>query len=512
VRTPCRTTFAIDGNDASRVTLPSGWTTTQDQLTSMLLAPLSSRPMRRVPKHLQGGDKHRKALQSQRSLRALRAKLLNATRWEIIENGFDNGAGLYRISIPYFLLPGGAALAMMNVIERQGTLQCRLVGDGQYLLPRLEVVRSLDGTRLPDDPEDDRFPRRSFDERHYLEEIDWKTGRVQGLSLRKTNLLRRVGVPSDVNQAYRAAIANFLQTNRHSRYARLNRHVAGGRMSHKFNDDTLTVPTSPAERCWLLFGSKGDLLWREIRFPAVDSPQIRPGDVATLDGRPVDRLLTASHRALGLVSPTRWWLRDQPPASVKLDVDGAKFVQVFEDEGVSQTRNALGLAASFPLGADDLVVIRHERGLILNAAHPVTAAADAESVKAWNGRIDGRLPFADHSQFVRNRHDAASWLLAVLKRIGAPKWSSARERKPDVILYWRACVESQASFIQHCLDLVALQSRPVARLCVVDQSRWKDPADVFVLTTTGLTFTTVARLRDAMELSDIRPSDQLRSG
>jgi Histidine kinase-, DNA gyrase B-, and HSP90-like ATPase len=477
--TPCVTTFSSAVNDKKPLILGQGRTTTPEQLTQVLLASLREYRRQPIPKHLRGGEEYSRTTRYSESLEKARKSAAKATRWKVVEGELEGRTGRYRICLPYFALPGGIALVIMNIAEDSGRIRCFEIGRGQYIIPHLKSDRALDGILLPPPPPDelDHMPR-SLKGKHYLGQIDWRTARTRHVSLRRTLVTPSTAAESahkGFRKFQRDLILDFLRENSSSVYARLNRHIA--------EVDIESIPISPSERWWLSYGVKGELLWRELHFPATDSTFRAPGRSFRLGGVSVDTILTPGHRALGLDSPQRWWLREQSPARLCVEPDGSRFAQVFESHLVEDNPVAFGLATSFPPGASRIVLVNYWwRGNIFNADHPLVTAATREEVAAWGKRLDDRLPIGEHRGFLTTRSQTASWLLAIVRRLGGTRWSPFNERNPaDPSAYWTTIVENDPSLITEVLQIVFDRPDKVMPLCIIDQSSLRDLSEGIVV-------------------------------
>jgi hypothetical protein len=502
VRTPCITTFTRSANDNDPLVLQQGWTTTQDQLTQVLLASLRESPQSPVPAHLRGGEEFRRAIRSRESLAKARKSALTATHWKVFEDELEGDSGRYRICLPYFLLPGGIALVLMQVVEENGQIRCFQIGGGQYLIPRLRSEHALDGILLPPPPDDGfgHFPS-DLDGNHYMEQLDFRTARTSNVPLRRNKILLSAASPS-AYRSFHDLVVDFMRENSSSVYARLNRHIA--------KIDVTSLPVSSSERWWLSYGSDGNLLWRELSFPATDSTFCAPGRRLLLDGVAVDMILKPAHRALGLVSPQEWWLREQSPARLCVEPDGSRFAQVFSDHLSDNDETDPGLSALFPSGASKLVLVHYEsRGCILNVAHPVATEATRDEAAAWDKRLDERLPLIEHRSVLTTRPQVASWLLAILRRMRVSSWTRSRERPVNAEAYWTVITEKDPELVLDAFRLAFDEPDEATPLCVVDQSSWRDPPTLYQLNAAGMEKRTISGVQSVEGLWHLDPSHRL---
>ena len=189
-----------------------------------------------------------------------RRQMNSAVKWAVDEGSLPDGAGRYRIRLPYFELPGGRSLALMNMAER------RAAG------PEVKARSSWCGMGL----ETGGFAAEWLWTTDV--EIDWRSQQAGQVSVD-----RRRFAPNELGESALATVRrrraelarDFATRNSSSIYATLNAHIAR----------TPLAPASPLY--WMSRAAGAAPEWAPILFPAADmspaSCQWRGRTVSALD-------------------------------------------------------------------------------------------------------------------------------------------------------------------------------------------------------------------------------------
>ena len=440
-RVPCRFSFEAPGLGVPPLALEPGWHNRTARFADSLRNSLTKErwtSREPLPAELLSSRRREEREEAESHWEDVRGELVDALRWEIEEGELPARLGGYRISVPYFELSGGRALAFLRAMEMDDDgIGLRRLGDGHLYTPNGELHMGWNGMAVGGSMS--KGIARGFellDQETVFAQVDWTDDAAGTIAVHRTAVsLSPAGNDGVrfVSQRATELVSALVREAAASKYALLNHRIAG------------TEPGREGTMAWIDESGEAET-WTDLKFPAVDAhgPMryflATDADAALWRGEPVRAVPTLrSFRDRYLSSGISWHGSMLGPTHVVASkYFGRPWIVPLwaADPRRQDISHAAGVIAEFPPEWRQLCGCLFAHGVsddpelqVWNGAHPLLAAVDSESfrwaVEAFAESLD---PLPHVGDVMRSPGRAAAWILMCLSNPSKDLWDGLGER------------------------------------------------------------------------------------
>ena len=306
---PCR--FLLESNmpDCAPFLQPIAWVDVREQLSTLVVNfKVRSDANATIPLDQLHSDERRKFVDQEQEFSSIREAARQCLNFYVESGDLPNGIGNYRLHLPYFDLPGGAALGFLRIREENGSLCFVNPEMGHGFIWGGKVQASWKGMRVESlldkdtpmsaqahneyeyDPFADPTPIQRLHMRSVLIEVDLCSAEAGRLAVNRNSLIitdKAQHAMDWLKIRVRETSQNFMQTIRNSVYNSLNRNLSDANMR----------PLQPAH--WLQYDIRDGreiACWSAVKYPTSN---------AVLSWNPTARryLLVTNGQGLNSASP-----------------------------------------------------------------------------------------------------------------------------------------------------------------------------------------------------------------
>lgn len=270
---PCQFEFKTDLPDSASLTLDTGWVRKESDFSTIPLEQLkrpsspSVRQMLEDPTILR--KSHKKENEEQ-DWEAMREEMLACLRWRIHDGELPDGLGRFRLSLPYFNLPGGASLGFLRCNEVSGKLLIREIGQALVYIPEGGPLIGWRGIKIRKKDQgwlglSDERPRKVD---RVIAEINWEAPEACRIAVNRNNLQFTDEAKTSVQHIYQAAVdmcEAFIQEHKDSVYSTLNCRIVNEPLPKSSPLNWVTPSNNDTGE---------DTYWQPLAFPVVKNPSI----------------------------------------------------------------------------------------------------------------------------------------------------------------------------------------------------------------------------------------------
>lgn len=205
---PCRFQLESDVLNCVSFSQALGWADVRERLTASVVN-FETRDYSHpnVPLNLQPMSEQRRHIEREQEWASIREEARQCLKFHVETGDLPDNMGIYRLHLPYFDLPGGAALGFLRVQEEQGDLRLVKPEIGHYFVwngrvqvswkgmhvkslrdeDALEVAHDIDEYEY--DPYADDTPIQWLHTRHVFIEVDWRSVEAGRLAVDRNTVI-----------------------------------------------------------------------------------------------------------------------------------------------------------------------------------------------------------------------------------------------------------------------------------------------------------------------------------
>jgi hypothetical protein len=481
---PCEIQLAADLEGCTPLVIRHGWAIGSADITGTALKQFRETDYNQVAPALLSERDRQEREDRQRHFDHVRSKAISTLHSIISSGNLPDGLGKFRLHLPYFELPEGAALAFLRVREADNALSLAKIGRGVCFYPEAKTSLSWKGMLVKDK---DRKLSELFDSSYGehsvspVVEIDFESDRAGSLSVdRAIFSLSGEGITAGLSIRKMAdkLAQDFVVANCRSAYATLNRRLVRG------SDVMIREPR------WFAEENTGEstATWKKISFPAVTSlPWIYTAvpPKVNWNGQPVDVL----HCLRGLRSTSDYdgvpFIDEATPPDrvVLLSLSWRTSVAPLwlrNPFARGKTSTAATLTCPFPPSWTDLCGVHftaysgaHERASIWNEGHRIVQQATPE---AWKWLVEQTShqsdPLTLKVELLSDRGKASAWILNFILRDNHQLWDGICERDQGFLWDLWHLLFGDVSEPNPASICLWVEDVPDSRLRVVNPNGW----------------------------------------
>lgn len=436
-RLPCKfqlNTTIISG--CQNLSLSAGWSRNpnefiEESLSERARERVDKRVDKKLPLELLSHTRRQEREAEERDWEQLSSETSQCIRWEMREGDLPAGLGRFRIHVPYFTLPGGAALVFLRVRKESGKILLMRIGDCYGYFPDTNLLMSWKGMRVWFSREGSLTATIGF------LEVDWTSSAAGEISVNRGEIklsANAIQALDWLDQQISEIGRVFLQNNESSVYALLNSQIAESELR-------LDKPLN-----WLSFLREGEDLkacWKPLPFPCINgmSLYLRAKTLAWKNRQVF--IIPEVSVYIGRFSDKDFnWT---PPSSSPDRIMACRYGYGFEPVAfwahkpkAKKTAHLIGLTCRFPPKWSNVVCVsvsdysrEYSRTNIWNPSHAVLRAIDASgwewTLNFFRHTLDP-LPFK--GDVLKHKSRAASWVIRCLEQRAKDLWDGLNDRDP----------------------------------------------------------------------------------
>ena len=413
------------------------------------------------------------------------AELRKSLEWQSVEGITSDKSARYFISIPYFIIEGGASLAFLRARRNPaGKIEIQSFAGGVLLRPAGETEEAWKGMAVVPRHGWQGLRLRRFDIPHCFVRINWISDRAGEVMANREEFH-----PGDLTIAekeiatrFRSVLTQFLEDNKKSEFAWLNERLA-------------RVQRPKSNCLWLRLGPcKGKesttFVWDKPAFPVVsrasfgyigpnEGSELQIGDkmlqVLPLAAGPSNDGKFKDHDGIGWntsgMSPDRiagqgLWPYGLAPIWFGLSGERRKADRL-ESRFPPALSNVCGAFFEWYAGNGNPATV-------WNSEHPIVKLVN-EPAWCWCRTVFGKSidPVPHRHELLENLEKGAAWLLKCVESDNSEIWDGLRDRDPEFLpsLFGQISKKKKKAFKNGTIDFWVQDSNP--RLRVVSEFIWR---------------------------------------
>jgi hypothetical protein len=444
---PCILELQGLGETGQAISWRAGWVHSLEEFTKWILWEMREE----VPDLLLPSAKRDKIEANWHLTHAWWQAAQEALRWSVIEGELPNRLGIYRISIPWFELPGGCCEAFMLVRSEGRRRIIKPRPDGMIgIFPGFDLIESIHGMGL-----DSGIEHEGKDARIGFWEINWESSEAGHLRVDRSSL--EPSSSSDdakewVEARAREILAEALVGEKPSEYAFL---------SGSWLEELGT------KLYWALGEPKGtaEFVWGPVSFPVVCSDDLK-SIKASFRGKNLKILFPLQFLTIWgqePLFPSFFWTSPDRIVATSQRSSSFRAVRLWNRVPKSDRRCLLGRISHLPPEWGKVCGVKFskrfmyslEQMTVWNVDHPMVSQIDKDSTR-WFEEVQGRSPrqlnLAALSEDMLAPPGRAAQVLAwVLSEEEEEEEEEERKRTEDV---WNVLLERAPSLARRLLHAV----------------------------------------------------------
>lgn len=483
---PCEVILRSSFPDAPALAVGAGWTLDRRRVVSQAMEeqlrdPVLGLGVIRTPTELTPKESQDRRESQQKEETQLVGDALRCLSWCERSGELPGRLGRFRLTLPYFVLPGGASLAFLRIQEAEKLLRVANVRLGHMIIPKVRSISSWKGIRVA-------AGGVSADPPCVLIEVDFEDNRAATVHVSRDVMTENASAVEAMEwlqqREVRELVRDFLKANAASEFAWLNHRIAGA--------ECVEVPNPK----WVAVGDRsGHGVWRAVSFPAVSTLPSwvftrAPTRGVTWKGRPVD--IVQCLRGAGEkehYDGLSWaGAFEAPDRIVAYEYYRPMVVPLWTLKVSKGRRASAGVVRTsrLPPSWKSLCGVQFahfakmfEGATVWNREHPLVRALTPE---AWGWASGLRVEFVDplaiSAEILSDRGRAAAWMLRILGSGLRELWLGCGERSPSFVEGLWQLLFAKGARSALCLWLEAASD---SRLRIVGPDRWetcKERSDV----------------------------------
>jgi len=502
---PCKFELSTTLPATPTLSYSPGWCRKQEDFENDLLNEIRSErhgSQNKTPVALLSSTGRQKIEAEKKRIEMLRSEVREYLRWKVLEGEILDGAGRFRIHLPYFDLLGNASLAFFRITERDRNLIVKKMGEGYMFLPLGDTHESWKGMAVESGSISCRHREALNDEvQGAFLEVDWHSPIAGNIAVNRIQFLvndRSNEYESWITGQSNKLLDEIVKSNEHSVFGLLNRKLA-------VSDIAVRKPLS-----WLSLedGDHGtERKWKPLKFPLVPGNTFFPdeppenitwkrskvsvsGNIQRMDedesyegitwhseSTPPDRIMLLEQlypRTKNRVSRMRPHLRHDI-TMVPIWITTPKF---------TPCSHAVGMLSAFPRKWATLCGARFEDFLtfadsthIWNSEHPLISLIDSEG-QDWCAKNFAKSldPLPLKHEVLSTSSRASAWVIKCLSSESRELWDGLKDRDPMFLMnLWELIFsDMKGTGSREKVICMWVNHGSDSKLCVLSSSTWRE--------------------------------------